>query len=150
GAAPGRVAAAADSAGGNLALAAALECAVPVAAQLLFYPPTDLAAGSPGVVERWYLGGRLAQLTNPRVSPVRAAALAGAPPIVLATGAHDFLADDNVAFAARLRELGVPHRVHAFPTLDHGFLSFVSVSDACARAADEVLADFRALLRERR
>ncbi|MFT4214178.1 MAG: alpha/beta hydrolase fold domain-containing protein, partial [Microbacterium sp.] len=39
GADPGRVAVAGDSAGGNLALAAALECAVPVAAQLLFYPP---------------------------------------------------------------------------------------------------------------
>ncbi|MFT4052493.1 MAG: alpha/beta hydrolase [Microbacterium sp.] len=148
GADPARIAVAGDSAGGNLALAAALECGVPVAAQLLFYPPTDLAAGPPGVVERWYVGDRVELLTDPRVSPVRAAALASAPPIVLATGAHDFLCDDNTAFAARLRALGVPHRAHVFPSLDHGFLSFVSVADACARAADTVLADFRTLLRK--
>ncbi|MFT4306792.1 MAG: alpha/beta hydrolase [Microbacterium sp.] len=145
-----RIAVAGDSAGGNLAAVTALAAAaegIGLAGQLLAYPVTDLSTTAPGVVERWYLGGRLDLLADPRVSPARSGLLSRVAPVVLGVGGHDFLLRDNVAFARRLEQRRVPHRIRVFPGLDHGFLSFVSVSAASARAADVLYADFRALMR---
>ncbi|WP_162131621.1 alpha/beta hydrolase fold domain-containing protein [Saccharopolyspora erythraea] len=93
----GRTAVAGDSAGGNLALGAALHCrdaGRPLLGQLLLYPATDLrllaAIPSHATVNGFYAGTDHAALEDPRVSPVMASH-AGLPPTVLSVGSEDFL-----------------------------------------------------------
>jgi acetyl esterase len=151
---PARIAVGGDSAGGNLAAVVALAArddeALPDAAfQLLVYPAVDLAGKSASVrtfaqgfllTERgmdWYVGKYVpdpARRAEPRASPLRAEDLSGLPPAYVATCIPDPLRDEGEAYAARLREAGVPVAVHRHDQI-HGFFNTSAI-----RSSREALA----------
>ncbi len=142
-----RLAVGGDSAGGNLAAAVAIVCRdeqLTLAAQLLLYPVTDLLPLN-GLPEKAYLGpdnvSRLA--LDPRASPKYAKSHRGLAPAILAVGVHDFLYQDNLAYARQLRDAEVPLTYREFPTLNHGFFSYTGVSADSLDAARLVCADLR-------
>ena len=134
-----------DSAGGNLAAVAALYCrdhGIKLACQLLLYPATNLSGrGGP---EKSYLGDNAeAKALDPRASPLKASTLAGLAPAIIGVGVHDFLYQDNLAYAAALKAAGVPLLMRVYGDLNHGFFSYTAVSQASAAAADQLCDDLR-------
>jgi acetyl esterase len=168
---PARVAVAGDSAGANLAaVAAQLATAdgIPLAAQLLVYPPTDAGGEYASITENadgyfltradmeWffahYLGmdlddPRATELAvNPLVAPLRAPSLAGLPPAIVATGEFDPLRDEGDAYAAALAAAGVPVEHRQFAGLIHGFWGMGAVSAAAEEAAVWINSSMKRLL----
>lgn len=163
-----RLAVAGDSAGGNLAAGAALHCrdaGIPLAGQLLSYPPLDLEGGIHGVYsedtgandacvtgagDHWaweqYLGGDLAQARDPRVSPLHAGDFARVAPAVIGVGSHDWLRAQCRAYAEALERAGVPVTFREYPGLVHAFFGMGTVSPAADLAADELCRDLGGLL----
>lgn len=137
-----------DSAGGNFAAVAALQCrdeGIALAAQLLVYPATDMTGLKDPVISTAYFGAESERLArDPRASPRLWRTLAGAAPAIIGVGPYDFLYRDNLAYAQALREAGVPVLLREYPTLNHGFFSYTAISPACAAAADELCDDLRA------
>ena len=134
-----------DSAGGNLAAVAALYCrdhGIALACQLLLYPATNLTGrGGP---EKSYLGENAeTKALDPRVSPLKAKTLVGLAPAILGVGVHDFLYQDNLAYAAALQAANVPLLMRVHGNLNHGFFSYTEVSPASAAAADQLCDDLR-------
>jgi acetyl esterase len=160
---PGRIAAAGDSAGGNMAAALPIKArdestAMPDAV-LLLCPITDF------LVEEYESFDRLAPLgiiydtpfigyirgayvvhrnlwTHPHVSPARAD-LRGYPPTLIVSGTHDPLIDDNRAFADRLRGVGcrlVEHFVRE--GMPHGYYFFPGIF----KEGDEAFGTIRTFL----
>ncbi len=137
---PGAVAVMGDSAGGNLAAALALlrrqDGPVPIA-QALVYPATDLTMSAQSIETfasgflltkadmLWYRGHYLPDPSlarDPRVSPLLAEDLSGAPPAAIFTAGFDPLRDEGMAYAARLREAGTEVSHTCFDDQVHGFL----------------------------
>ena len=141
-----------DSSGGNFAAVSAICCrddGIPLAAQLLLYPVTDLYRENNPDIRRAYFGDRYESLSrNFKASPVFAR-LQGVAPAIVGVGPHDFLYQDNVAYAAALRAAGVPVTWREFPTLNHGFFGYTSISPASVAAADSLCDDLRRQLDER-
>ncbi|WP_137990899.1 alpha/beta hydrolase [Streptomyces vilmorinianum] len=141
-----------DSAGGNLAAAAALLArdrgGPALARQVLIYPATDLA-GDPASYRtngrgyylttahmRWYRDHYLGPDGDPRhplASPLRAE-LAGLPPAHVITAGCDPLCDEGRAFAAALAEAGVAVTEDHHPRMFHGFLALAEYLGDAARA----------------
>ncbi|MFI0351315.1 alpha/beta hydrolase [Actinomadura sp. 9N407] len=118
-----------DSAGGQLAAAAALRLATTggprVAVLALIYPALDLhdQPSYPDLLTRvadLYLGDH--DRGDPEVSPLLAADLSGLPPTVIALPEHDPLRTQGERFAARLETAGAPLTLLAGTGLQHGFL----------------------------
>lgn len=138
--APSRVAVGGDSAGGTIAACAALaeaEAGVPLAAQVLAYPPIDprCRAGSYDSGDAFpdrsrlrlawaeHRGKRPAVVRGGRTllsTPAEAPTLAGAAPAVMAVGEFDPVRDDVVHYAAALEHAGVPVRLDLIPGTGHG------------------------------
>ena len=137
----GAIAVGGDSAGGNLAAVLALmgrDGTVPASCyQALFYPVLDLIADADSyrrmtsdlpltaATMHYFIDHytpRAHDRHDWRVSPLRAASLAGAPPTLLLTVSHDPLCDEGRAYAQRLDLEGV--RVCALHLNDqmHGLL----------------------------
>lgn len=137
-----------DSAGGNLAAAAALharDTGIALAAQLLLYPATNLQ-GRDGP-EKLYLGEQAQILArDPRVSPLMAATLAGVAPALIGVGVHDFLYQDNMTYAAALHKAGVKVVLRQFDNINHGFFSYTAISEHCEAAAEQMCDDLRHML----
>nr|WP_237418367.1 alpha/beta hydrolase [Actinomadura rayongensis] len=147
----GRVGVGGDSAGGQIAAAAAHRLAVAgrrPAGLVLVYPAVDLRSVPPpppdpdGLrfpgqdldrVLDLYLGDT--DRTDPDVSPLLAPDFSVLPPAVVATAAHDRLRAQGEAFAARLRDAGPGAVLLPGEGLDHGFLGW---GPFAARAADAV------------
>lgn len=134
-----------DSAGGNLAAVAAIygrNHGIALACQFLLYPATNLSGrGGP---EKSYLGDNAeAKALDPRVSPLKASTLAGLAPAIIGVGVHDFLYQDNLAYARALKAAGVPLLMRVHGDLNHGFFSYTAVSPASAAAADQLCEDLR-------
>jgi acetyl esterase/lipase len=138
-----RVAVAGDSVGGNLTAALTLlsqqRGGPRFAAQVLFYPVTDAAfdTGSYHQFSEGYFLTRKGMrwfwdqyTTDPRqraestVSPLRAPIdqLAGLPPALVITAEADVLRDEGEAYAARLREAGVPVVAVRYQGILHDFV----------------------------
>ncbi len=155
----GRMAIGGDSAGGNLAAVIALmgrDGSVASAVfQALLYPVVDLTAASAsyrrvtsGVpltaatmhyfIEHYTPGA--GERLDWRASPLRAASLAGTPPALVLTVAHDPLCDEGLAYARRLEDEGV--RVTALHLADHmhGMLMHGKLVQAANRVLDFVAA----------
>jgi acetyl esterase len=143
------VAVAGDSAGGNLAAVCAVYCrnaGLPLAVQLLIYPGTGSGLGTQDMPEiRLALHGNAppSVVPDPRGAPFHTPSLAGVAPTILGVGHHDFFYTDNLAYAARLREAGVPLLLREFADLNHGFFSYTAISPASEAAANLLCDDLR-------
>jgi acetyl esterase/lipase len=159
---PARLAVGGDSAGGNLALAAALALRDAgeraLGFQLLIYGvySTDTESDS---WQRFGRGAGLSQsqmrwiwetyLESPeqqrdwRAAPLLAD-LAGLPPAHLIVGSLDPLLDDSHRLAARLKEAGVPCELTVYEGINHGFIRYGRLIATSRRA----IADCAAALRK--
>jgi acetyl esterase len=157
-----RLAVGGDSAGGNLAAVVALlarERGGPrLRHQLLIYPVTDHDFERPSYREngegyflttdamRWfwdhYVPDR-AQRDDWRAAPLRAEKLAGLPPATVVTAEYDPLRDEGEAYAARLREAGVPTTLTRVDGQIHGFVSMLDLLEAGRRTAGQLGAILR-------
>jgi acetyl esterase len=93
---------------------------------------------------RMYLGD--ADPADPRISPLRAADLAGLPPALIQVAEHDPLREDGVRYAAALRSAGVPVRFTEYVGMPHGYLNFPGVCRAAPQALAEICAEQKAAL----
>ncbi|WP_110239075.1 alpha/beta hydrolase [Nocardioides gilvus] len=123
-----------DSAGGNLALVAALRHPGRFAALALIYPFLDpqmagdsyadaLAGFDRGQAE-WYwqqYAASPADLRDPDLAPLLSDGLAGLPPTLVVTAEHDPVRDEGELLATRLAELGVEVVATRYLGLVHGF-----------------------------
>ena len=157
-----RLAVAGDSAGGNLAAVAALRLRgeLPLRLQALIYPITDSGLDTPSYREFasghglsaasmrrfWdlYLDG--ADGRHPDVSPLQAPDLRGVAPAYVLTAEEDVLRDEGEAYAARLREAGVPAELVRWPGTIHGFFRWLAVAGAAREAIDAAGAALRRAL----
>jgi acetyl esterase len=152
---PRRIGVAGDSAGGQLAAAAAgvLRAAGPdrPVLQVLLYPALDLREVPPPLPDpdglapprdgvdralRAYLRGT--DRTRPDVSPLLDPDPAGLPPAVIATAEHDRLRPQAERHAERLRAAGVPVTLVPGTGLDHGFLGWGAFARRPAEAIAEI------------
>ncbi|MET8294530.1 alpha/beta hydrolase [Streptomyces sp. NPDC005180] len=143
---PARIAVAGDSVGGNMSAALTLMAKergdVRLLAQVLFYPVTDASFDTASYTDfaegyflrrdamRWFWDQYTtdpAERARPTASPLRATVeqLTGLPPALVVTAEADVLRDEGEAYAARLREAGVPvtslrvlGTIHDFVMLD--------------------------------
>jgi acetyl esterase len=160
-----RLAVGGDSAGGNLAAVTALlarERSGPrLAFQLLVYPVTDADFTRASYEENaeGYLLTRAAMQwfwdhyapdpgtrAAPTAAPLRAPDLRGLPPALVQTAEFDPLRDEGEAYAARLREAGVPVTVSRYDGMIHGFFAMTALVDGARRAMDEAAAALRGAL----
>ncbi len=136
---PHRIALGGDSAGGNLAIAVALETDVPLCGLVLVYPGTDATqkhrsqdenANGPILTKAtvtWFVDhylGKDFSREDPRVSPLFAPdeKLAALPPTLVVTAEFDPLRDEGEAFAARISSLGVPTSTVRYLGQIHDFI----------------------------
>jgi acetyl esterase len=151
-----RLAVGGDSAGGNLAAVVALMArdrgGPPLAFQLLIYPVIDYDFETPSYREngddyqltradmayywRHYLADEAAA-RDPYAAPLRAPDLRGLPPALVITAEYDPLRDEGEAYAARLREAGVPTVCTRYPGMIHGFFGMPRVLDQARVAIAE-------------
>ena len=139
---PSRIAIGGASGGGGLAAGLALlvrdRGEVKVAFQLLIYPmiddrnatPASYAITDPRMWNResnrlgWkaYLGrdGGGADV-SPYAAASRATDLKNLPPAYIPVGALDLFVDENIEYAQRLVQAGVPTELHVYPGAFHGF-----------------------------
>ncbi|MFF3874891.1 alpha/beta hydrolase [Streptomyces sp. NPDC001978] len=138
-----RLAVAGDSVGGNMTAALTLMAkergGIPLVQQVLFYPVTDANFDTPSYHQfatdyylrrdgmQWFWDqyttdeAERAQIT---ASPLRATTeqLTGLPPALVITGEADVLRDEGEAYAAKLREAGVPVTAVRFQGIIHDFV----------------------------
>lgn len=154
---PARVAVAGDSAGGNLSAVVAMDTrgdAHPPRLQALVYPAVDMTLSFPSLqtMERgflleldtikWFLQQYCpdrAERTNPRASPLFGD-VKGVAPALVQTAGFDPLRDEGEAYAAKLRDAGVPVTAKRYDSLIHGYLA-TSGTVVAARAPWRDLVD---------
>ena len=154
-AAPGApVALCGDSAGANIALAAALERpARPIAFLSLLYgcfaPVFDTPSharngdGRYGLSTermRWYWRNWLGPAADPRAAPLEAD-LSGLPRCHLVAAGLDPLCDDSLMLADRLARHGVPSRLDIVPGVVHGFMQMTGRLEPARDAMDMISAE---------
>ncbi|WP_341488016.1 alpha/beta hydrolase [Pararhizobium sp. A13] len=163
---PRRIAVAGDSAGGNLAAVLALMSrsgdAPPIAAQLLLYPNTDAAQttdsyrrfsegfGLTAATMNWFRDHYVrdaGDISDWRVSPLRAGTLAGAPAAFVAIASLDILADEGTDYANRLKDDGVRVIIRHWKAQIHGFVSMGKYIPAARQAVEEAVAAWHSLER---
>ncbi|WP_316862639.1 alpha/beta hydrolase [uncultured Cohaesibacter sp.] len=152
-----------DSAGANLALAAALrlrdeKATLPIVALLLYYgcyrrkfdTRSHLAYGdgTTGLATDWMSslwGFYLPDGTNPTYAELSDADFSGLPAAYLCEAECDCLADDTRWLASRLVDANVSHYYDFYPSVLHGFLHFSKDYDPsyqAIRAAGRFLSMF--------
>lgn len=156
-----RIAVMGDSAGGNLAAAVALMArdrgGPPLAAQILVYPSVDLGADYPSKDENAHapiLGRTDVDTTwrhyvesdadgkDPYASPLFAEHH-DLPRALIQTAQYDPLRDQGPAYAAALRQAGVPVRLTNYVAAVHGFTSLPNVTVGGRQAMAEACAELR-------
>jgi acetyl esterase len=151
-----RIAVAGDSVGGNMATVTAIQTkrrgGPAIRAQLLFYPVTDASFETDSyeqfatgyflakVAMEWFWDqyttdlGQRAEVT---ASPLRATVedLAGLPEALVITAEADVLRDEGEAYAAKLREAGVPVTAVRYQGIIHDFVMLNALRDTYAAKA---------------
>lgn len=172
-----RVAVGGDSAGGNLAAAAALRArdkGLELALQLLVYPVLDYGvekpfyhdfaqryaefAGLPDFGMRrhteiryiWqiYVPDSIQRLQQD-AAPMRAISVRGAAPAFLITAEHDILRGEAEEYAGRLQAAGVPAELRNYAGQIHGFFGLAGVMDDARDAIAAAAAALRRAFAER-
>ncbi len=157
-----RVAVGGDSAGGNLAAVVALkardQAAFRPVFQLLIYPITDFRLDTPSYGENaqgymltrddmeWFWRSYLPDERSgrqPYASPLRAEDLGGLPPALVITAEYDPLRDEGEAYAARLRQAGVPVTLTRYDGMIHGFLRRAAIFDRAKIALEAIATSLR-------
>lgn len=160
---PNRLAIAGDSAGGALAVSAALaikEMGLPTPAALVLISPfvdLGLSGGSitanvsrdPMLTAEWLKTGAVAYAgsrnrTDPLISPLYAN-LKGLPPTLIQVGEDEILLDDAVRFADRAWAAGVDVQLERFPGLWHVFQVHAGLLDE----SDGAIGDIAGFLKRR-
>ncbi|MDR7257141.1 acetyl esterase [Sphingomonas sp. BE270] len=153
-----------DSAGGNLAIVVAMAlrdtpAAVPVIAQLPFYPATDTTQDYPSYSQfaegylltrdsmDWFNAAYQAEAEHIRASPLKGD-LTGMPPAVVVTASLDPIRDQGRAYAAALARAGVAvvyreavGNIHGFITLRKAIPSSVGDVAGALAAAKTLIAE---------
>lgn len=149
-----RIAVAGDSAGGTLAtvmcLLARERNSVDIAAQSLVYPVTAFDEQFDSVAENakyglasdpdWFKDQYLESEIdghNPYAFPLQERDVSRLPPAFVITSEFDTLRDDGIAYAERLKEVGVLDEHRHFDGMIHGFLHYDRL-DARAEAFDAI------------
>jgi acetyl esterase/lipase len=155
---PTRVAVMGESAGGGhaamLAIAARDRGEIPLLFQLLIYPMLDDRTGSTREVPRhigafiwtpdanrfgWssLLGMPAGSGSVPEGSvPARARDLKGLPPTYIGVGSLDLFVNEDIEFAGRLIDAGVPTELDVVPGAYHGFFFLVPNAAVSRRFSD--------------
>ncbi len=155
----GPVGVAGDSAGGNLAAAAALMArdrgGPEVGCQVLIYPITDCdfeTASYHDFAEDYFLTRESmmwfwdqycpspADRQHPYASPVRAKSLTGLPPALVLTAEFDPLRDEAELYAQKLREAGNEAKHIRYEGMIHGFTRRFHLFDEAHHAMRETVA----------
>ena len=158
-----RMAVGGESAGANLAAVVALMAqergSTPLVLQLLLYPVLDYSFDRPSHKEngegyflttdmmRWFWRQYLnsdADGESHLASPVRAKYLQGVAPAAIFTAEFDPLRDEGAAYAAKLREAGVPVQYQCCEGLIHGFMGTAKVVEPAKQALEDAAAALRA------
>ncbi len=109
-----------------------------VAHQLLLYPMLDDTGSTPSsraitdphtwnranneIAWRSYLGDAYGtDQVSPYASPTRMQDLSGLPPTTVLTGELDLFRDEDIHYAHRLLQAGVPTDLHVYAGAHHGF-----------------------------
>lgn len=143
GADPARIAVMGESAGGGhaaiLALVARDRGEVPICFQCLIYPMLDDRTGITRKVQPWvgtmiwtpmqnrfgweaFLGARPGGASAPKYAvPARMVDLKGLPPAFIGVGTLDLFCDEDIDYAQRLNNAGVPAELIVVPGAFHGF-----------------------------
>ncbi|WP_322097653.1 alpha/beta hydrolase [Nakamurella alba] len=158
-----RIAVMGDSAGGGLAAGVALlardENGPALSRQILVYPMLDDTNVTPDPqlvpfltwsyddnVTGWgALLGEAPQQVSPYAAPTRATDLTGLPPAYLDVGELDIFRDEDLEYARRLTDAGVPTEFHLHPGAPHGFEAFAPGADVAQRAIADRLRVLRSL-----
>ncbi|QNN53409.1 alpha/beta hydrolase [Nocardioides mesophilus] len=150
-----RLAVLGDSAGGNLALVAALRHPGAFDAAVLVYPFLDPEQQAASYDEqdnealsaaeaRWYWQQYAAtpdDLRHPDLAPLRASSFAGLPPTLVQVAEHDVLVGEDLELARRIAADGGTVRTTTYPGMIHGFWRHPQLFDAAEQALAEA-ADF--------
>lgn len=149
-----RLVALGDSAGGNLALVAALRNPNAFAATVLVYPFIDAQmrfasdradnASLTGDEARWYWAQYAASaedLENPDLAPIDSARLATLPPTLVVAAEHDILLDEDEELARRIERAGGTVACSTYAGMIHGFWRHPTMFDAAEESLAEI-ADF--------
>jgi acetyl esterase/lipase len=154
-----------DSAGGGLAAGVSLLArdrgGPPVAQQLLIYPMLDDRTRMPDPqllpfltwtyddnVTGWtaLLGNSAGtDVVSPYAAPARATDLTGLPDTYLDTGDLDIFRDEDITYARRLSDAGVPTELHLHPGCPHAFEALARRADVSQRAIGDRLRRLRTL-----
>jgi len=154
---PRRVALGGDSAGGNLAAAVCLmardRASFSPRLQVLIYPILDYDLNTPSYLEnaegyvltratmQWFWECYLDEEedgSHPYASPLRADDLRGLPAALVITAEYDPLRDEGEAYAARLRDAGVPVTLTRYDGMVHAFFRRTARFDKAKAAMQEV------------
>lgn len=164
GADPRRLAVGGDSAGANLAATVALAAAgdgVPLAWQLLIYPPTDMERDTQSLRlfgEGFYLSrqfmdranalyfARSEDLRDPRASIIHAKVPDDLAPAYVVTAGFDPLRDEGESYARMLADAGVAVELQRCTDQIHGFVNIVGVGSSSRATVDRIAAKLRATL----
>ena len=100
----------------------------------------DMIWGRPLSLRGWkaYLGEEGS--ASVYATPARVEDLSGLPPAYMMVGELDLLRDENIAYATRLMQAGVPTELHIYSGAFHGFEGMVRQADVSVRAVTSLTA----------
>ncbi|OBB46617.1 alpha/beta hydrolase [Mycobacterium sp. 852002-51961_SCH5331710] len=162
---PDRVAVMGDSAGGGLAAAVCLLArdrgGPAIAQQILIYPMLDDRAATPDSsllpyltwtyddnVTGWgaLLGAEAgSESVSPYAAPARATDLSGLPDTYLDVGDLDIFRNEDISYATRLADAGVPTELHVYPGCPHAFEALARSAGVSKRALSDRVRRLRSL-----
>lgn len=160
---PARIGVMGDSAGGGLAAGVSLLArdreGPPIAQQLLIYPMLDDRSQTPDPqlvpfltwtyddnVTGWAaLLGVGPDEVSPYAAPARATDLTGLPDTYIDVGDLDIFRDEDITYARRLSDAGVPTELHLHPGCPHAFEALARKADVSQRAIADRVRRLRAL-----
>ena len=148
-----RVVALGDSAGGNLAVVAALRNPNAFAAAVLVYPFLDPRRGFASYAEdsagltaeeaAWYwqqYAGAPEDLDDPDLAPLRSDRFDTLPPTLVVAAEHDVLVDEDEELARRIGEAGGDVELSTYSGMVHGFWRRPELFDAAEASLAEIAA----------